>query len=72
MIDQIWCKMRVSYNKNGSPSITYEVHANSKHGKSKKLVSGLNNPEEALFLEQQLESYMRITDEAVAGAYTGD
>jgi hypothetical protein len=72
MVHQIWCKMKVERGKNSSHNtMSYELHANSKHGKSKKLLSHLQKPEEALFLEQQLEAYMRIEDRPVAGAFTG-
>jgi len=69
-VDQIWCKLHVQRNKNGT-TITYQVHANSTHGKSKKLIGGLNKPEEALFVEQQIETFLKIEDKPVVGAFIG-
>jgi len=71
-VDQIWCRMRIQYRNNGGSTTTYEVHANSTHGQSKTLLKGLNNADEALFLEQQIETYLKLEDKPVPGAYVGD
>lgn len=52
---------------NETVTFTYELHAVLKSGIDKKLVSDLDTPEAALYLEQTLEGWMKITDRPVAG-----
>ncbi|MDX2097614.1 MAG: hypothetical protein SFW36_07540 [Leptolyngbyaceae cyanobacterium bins.59] len=72
-INQIYCKQKISHTRNGV-SITYEVYAltNGKEGQKRKaLVTGLPNPEDALFLEQEIEKFLRIDDRPIAGEFRG-
>ncbi|GAB4440003.1 MAG: hypothetical protein OHK0011_22520 [Turneriella sp.] len=39
--------------------------------RERKIMSGLDSPEEALYLESEVEKYLGITDRAVAGEYKG-
>ncbi len=50
-----------------STSVTYELQAIKADGGSVAVVKGLETPEQALFLEQELERFLGIKDEAVRG-----
>lgn len=65
-IDQLYCKEKISRNKNGV-SYSYELHARTIGGETKKLVSGMQKPEQALFLEQELERWLGLKDQAIPG-----
>ena len=56
----------MSNTRNGA-SYSYALSAILAGGKRVKLVSGLDQPEDALFLEQKIEGYLGITDRPVAG-----
>jgi hypothetical protein len=63
---QLFCREKVTHGKNGT-SVTYELHASLRSGGVIKLLSGLDVPEQALFVEQQLEGRLGIRDEPVEG-----
>ncbi|MGC3998339.1 MAG: hypothetical protein QM767_13035 [Anaeromyxobacter sp.] len=65
-LKQLWVRERISRGKNGT-SVTYELQAERHQGKPLKLLSGLEQPEQAIFLEQQLEMHLGIQDQPVAG-----
>jgi hypothetical protein len=65
-IRQLYCKRQIRHGKNGV-SITYDVHALLKDGQGIKLLSGLNDEQQALFIEKRLEQWMGIRDQAVEG-----
>ena len=65
-LKQLWSRERVTRGKNGT-SVTYEVHAALSSGGVVRLLSGLDSPEQALYVEQQLESRLGIRDQPVEG-----
>ncbi len=65
-IDQLFCKMKTSNNRNGSSSV-YEVWAMMRDGTSRKLLGTGLSEDQALFIEQKLERAMGIKDRAVPG-----
>lgn len=65
-IDQLFCKQKLHRNKHGH-SYTYEVWMSSRDSKSRKLVSGLPEPEQALFIEQQVERALGLPDRVMPG-----
>lgn len=67
-IVQLYCKEKVSHGKNGS-STTYQLHAIMKDNKHEQLCGGIETPGHAIFLEQQIEAALGITDRAVTGDY---
>ncbi len=67
-IEQIYCKQHVRQTKNGE-SITYRLKAMLKDGSSKTLVYGLNEDEQALYLEQELEKRLNIVDQSIPGEW---
>lgn len=69
-LEQLFCEERIHRTKNGT-SYTYELHAILRDGNRIKLLSGLNAPEEAFFLEQEMERFLGIEDRAVPGELEG-
>ena len=65
-IKQLYTKEKISQNQNGT-SVTYEVHVIVFNGKIIKLVSGLESSEQALFIEQEIEKYLKIENQPVRG-----
>ncbi|MAT14672.1 MAG: hypothetical protein CMJ46_05305 [Planctomyces sp.] len=65
-IDQLFCQENIHRNKN-STSHTYDVKARLASGKEVKLLSRLENVQEAVFLEQQIERFLGIEDRRIAG-----
>ena len=74
-IEQIYCqnKLQTSRDEDGrsSTSMSYEVHA-VVAGQKRKLLGGLRDADQALFVEQALERFLKIEDRAVPGEMTPD
>lgn len=64
-IAQIFCKERITRGK--TTTITYEVLAATHAGAQEKLVGGLPNSDQALYLEQEIERFLNIKDVPVVG-----
>lgn len=69
-IQQLYSKEVVSYSRNGR-SVSYQLHAITLDGRNIRLVSGLESSEQALYMEQQIEKYLRIADRPVKGEIGG-
>lgn len=67
-VAQLYCKQKTHRGKN-SVSYTYEVHAQLSSGDDKKLMSGLHDASQALYIEQEMERRMGIQNRRVAGDY---
>jgi hypothetical protein len=66
-IVQLFCQQDAPrWNRQGSAR-TYAVLAVMKSGPARKLVGGLPESTQALFLEQELESRLSLSGEPVAG-----
>ncbi len=65
-ITQLYCKEQMHRNKN-STSYTYEVHGILKNTEHAKLITGLDNSEQALYIEQEIERFLNIEDRPVRG-----
>ena len=65
-IDQIYCREKVHRSDSGT-SYSYQVHAAMQDGSQEKLLSNLSKPEQALYIEQELERHLHITDRPVRG-----
>ena len=63
---QLYSKEKINYGRGGDTRL-YSVQAIAKDGKIIELVSGLASSEEALFIEQEVERYLRLNDEPVRG-----
>ena len=68
-LKQLFCREKVSRGKNGT-STSYELEAVLDGNTRKTLLKGLNDPNQALYIEQQLEKFLRITDQRVHGEFT--
>lgn len=67
-IDQLFCEEIVSRSRRtGNISYTYTVGIILKGGKRDELVAGLEPPEQARFIEQEIERFLGIKDRSVAG-----
>lgn len=65
-IRQLYCKEKITRGKNGTHH-RYSVEAVLDTDKRETLVKGLQKAEQALFIEQQLESRLGIQDQATPG-----
>ena len=65
-LDQLYCKEKISNNRNGVRH-TYSVMAVTKNGETLELLSGIEEQEKALFIEQQVERHLGITDRPMPG-----
>lgn len=65
-IKQLYSKEKVRRTKHGT-TVSYSLHAMTNDEKTLKLLSGLESSEQALFIEQEIEKYLRIEDKAVRG-----
>jgi hypothetical protein len=66
LIDQLYCVERIHKNKNGT-SYSYQVHLKTKDGQTRKLITGLKEPQQALFLEQEIEKFLDIENQPIRG-----
>ncbi len=66
LIGQLYCKAKIHRGRN-STGCSYELHATTKDGKHKKLLTGLTESEQALYLEQEIERFLDIKDRPVRG-----
>lgn len=57
---------KVTYANNGR-SVHYSVHALTKDGRNVEILGGLDNGEQALYIEQEIENYLGIKDAPVRG-----
>ena len=65
-IKQVFTRSKLHRNKN-STSYTYQVHFLDRAGKDNKLLPGLEKPEQALYIEQEIEKTLGIKDAPVQG-----
>ena len=66
LVTQVFCIEKKRRTKNGGEIITYEVCAKTRQG-TEKLVSGIDKCEQALYIEQEIERFLKIEDLPVAG-----
>ena len=65
-LQQLYSK-EVAYNGKHGYSYSYSVQAVIKNGETIELISGLPSKDAALFIEQEIEKYLKIEDEPVRG-----
>ena len=68
-IKQLYCTEKITHNDNSTTS-RYHVHVLLRDGRDLKLLSGLTELQEALYLEHKIETHLGIEDEPVAGEVT--
>jgi len=64
---QAYCTEHFTQGRNSSGSTSYRVNAMLADGRKIKLLDGLTESDQALFIEQQLESHLGIPDSPVRG-----
>ncbi|MCO6454320.1 MAG: hypothetical protein J5I93_03305 [Pirellulaceae bacterium] len=67
-LTQFYCHEQVSHNKNGTTR-TYDILAVRRDNVREKLLTGLSDAEQALFIEQELERFLGIKDQRVEGEF---
>ncbi len=67
-IDQLYVARRIRYSRNG-PREWYDLRAVTRDGRRQKLISGLPEPEQALYLEQVIEQRLGLPDRPVEGEF---
>lgn len=65
-IKQLYSKEKIRHSREGR-SVSYEVHVITYDRKNVKLLSGLESSEQALFIEQEIEKFLKIEDKTVKG-----
>lgn len=68
-IKQLYCKKEDTRGSRGRSSTTYEVHAELTSGEHIKLLDGLERFEEARYIEQEIEKFLKIEDVPVPGEF---
>jgi len=66
-IKQLYSKEKIRHNRESGSSVSYEVHAVTNDKKNIKLLRGLESSEQALFIEQEIEKFLKIEDKRVKG-----
>jgi hypothetical protein len=69
---QLYAKKTVTRSSKGGKSVSYGVNALTVGGQDLQLVGGLQNGEQAHFIEQQIEKYLGIQDVYVDGGMEAD
>ncbi|MEM1084840.1 MAG: hypothetical protein AAGI48_12080 [Verrucomicrobiota bacterium] len=67
-IEQLYCTEKITRSKNGT-STRYRIEAVLKGNRRETLLKGVDNPDQALFIEQQLEKALGIVDRPVDGEH---
>ncbi|MGE0710450.1 MAG: hypothetical protein AB7N76_09960 [Planctomycetota bacterium] len=70
-IAQLYCKASRSHGKRGRTYLTYDLKLIDRQGQKRDLFGGLQSPEQARFLEQELETFLGIVDRPVRGELEG-
>ena len=70
-IDQIYIHKYVASRTNGQPNYAFGVQALLKTGENIKLLKGLRNANQAQYIEQEIEKFLKIKDRAVEEEFKG-
>lgn len=65
-LEQLYCEEKFSRSRSGT-SVSYSVMARTTNGRQIALVTGLYDRDQALYMEQEIERHLKITDQHVAG-----
>ena len=65
--DRLWVERTVPYEQNEEPVVCFSVMLEPKAGEKVNLVPHMDTPEQALWVEQQLEDCLGIVDVQMAG-----
>jgi hypothetical protein len=70
-LDQLYCQEYVAYLQNNVPQYRFMIQAIRKDGSRLKLVRGMEDSGQALYLERLLETHLGIVDRPVPGEIQG-
>ena len=70
-LDQLYCQEYVAYKQNNVPQYRLAIHALQKDGTRVKLLGGIENAGQAIYLERLLEKHLGIEDRPVRDEYQG-
>ena len=70
-VEQLYVSRNVTRGKN-STTVTFQVMAATRNHHAVKLLDNLTSLDQALWVEQEIESLLRIRDRAVDGEYRSD
>ncbi|MEQ8763870.1 MAG: hypothetical protein RL885_08085 [Planctomycetota bacterium] len=68
-IAQLYTKERIRRGNNGGVHTSYQLRLRTKGGQDVKLLSSLNEPDQAMYIEQEIEKHLGIEDRSVRGEY---
>lgn len=68
-LDQLFISKYVSSKTNNRPNYAFSVVARLRTGSEITLVKGLRQPEQATYVEQQIEKFLHIEDRPMEGEY---
>jgi len=70
-IDQIYVDKYVKSTTNGRPDYAFAVEAILKNKEHVRIVKGIQHPDQALYIEQEVEHFLQIPDRPVAEEWEG-
>lgn len=70
-IDQIFTDKYVAGKTNGRPNYAFAIQALLKNNEKVKLLKSLKHPDQALYVEQEIEKFLKIKDRPVENEYKG-
>lgn len=70
-VRQLFVEKYTSSTSNGKPNYAFAVTMDLGRAKKIRLVKGIDNPEQALYIEQEVERFLNIKDQPVEGEWEG-
>jgi hypothetical protein len=71
-VKQLFIDKYVQSKTNGKPNYSYGVYAHLVDENHIKLIRGLKNPDQARYIEQEMERFLNIEDKAIEGEWVGN
>ena len=71
-IEQVFVEKYTASTNNGQPNYAYSVNTILKGNKRIQLLKGMKHPDQALYIEQEIEHFLQIEDKKVLGEWGGD
>ena len=68
-VDQVFCQRYVGSTTNNVPNYAFKVMVKLKNGNTKRLLQGLTEAQQALYVEQEIEEFLKIKDRRIAGDF---
>lgn len=68
-LEQLFVYRYVSSTTNGQPNHAFGLKTRLKDGKEIELIKGLKHPDQAAYLEQQIEKFLNIEDKPMEGEF---